>query len=158
MYREMRRKDRTLDEADTKKLLRDCEYGVLASVGADGLPYAVPLSYVLHRTDIYFHCANEGHKIDNIAHNPHICFAVVGETEPVYDQDFTTYFESAVVFGKASLVTDREEKESALFALCEKYLPMHMEKAPGDIAGSFSRTSVYKIEIEHMSGKAKQKP
>ena len=42
-------------------------------------PYAVPLSYVFHDQCIYFHCATEGHKLDNIRANPAVSFCVVGQ-------------------------------------------------------------------------------
>ncbi len=41
--REMRRKDRKLDSADTLEILKNGEYGVLATVTEDGSPYDVPI-------------------------------------------------------------------------------------------------------------------
>ena len=43
--REMRRKDRLLDSADAVEILKNGEYGVLATVTEDGSPYSVPMSY-----------------------------------------------------------------------------------------------------------------
>ena len=34
--------------------------------GEDGYAYGVPLNYVYVDNSIYFHCAKEGHKLDNI--------------------------------------------------------------------------------------------
>lgn len=156
MFREMRRKDRAILPKQAEICLESGEYGVLSTVGADGQPYATPLSFVMIGDALYFHCAQEGQKLDNIAFESRVCFCVVGRTQPVYEQNFSTYFESVIVYGKAGAVTEADEKASVLTALAKKYLPRHMDKAPGDIAKSLGRTAVYKITIEHMTGKAKR--
>lgn len=154
--RPMRRADRAMPDTAARELLERGEYGFLATVGADGLPYGVPLSYVVLDNRVYFHCAREGRKVDNILHCPDVAFTVVGNTEPVYAKNFTTYYESAMVSGPVSEVTDAAEKFRSLYALAEKYLPDHLGKAGGDIRASFSRTAVYRLEIATITGKAKK--
>lgn len=156
MYRQIRRKDRALPKAEARGLLERGEYGVLGTASAAGLPYTTPLSYIVKGQTIYFHCAPTGQKIENIAAQPRVCFSVVGKTKPVYAGNFTTLYESMVVFGTAHPVLDKTEKTQALMALCQKYLPAHMDKAAGDIAHSMQATAVYAIAIEHITGKAKR--
>lgn len=151
----MRRKDRAIDKKEAEGVLAQGEYGVLASVSAEGQPYAVPLSYIFLNGNIYFHSAKVGHKIDNFDYESRVSFAVVGETKPIYDKDFTTYFESVIFFGEISLLEDEEEKFTALHELAKKYLPDHMDKADADIKKSFSRTAVYVLK-GIFSGKAKR--
>lgn len=152
----MRRKDRALSPDDAKLLLEKCEYGTLATVSGEGWPYATPVSYVYRNGKIYIHCADSGHKLENIANSSKVCFCVVGKTQPIYDKDFTTYFESAIAFGHIVAVTDEQEKYDSLYALAKKYLPDHMDKADGDIRHSFKRTVVLAIIIEQLTGKAKK--
>lgn len=152
----MRRKDRQLPRQEAMELLQRGEYGVLATAVPEDGPYAVPLSYVVVQSKLYFHCARAGHKLDNLRQDNRACFCVVGRTQPVYDGDFTTYYESVLVFGRASRIEDRTEKTEALTALAQKYLPQHMDKAPGDIAASFEKTDVWAVAIEEVSGKAKR--
>lgn len=156
MQHPIRRKDRVMDEEQARALLKNCEYGVMATTGADGWPYAVPLSYIVENNVIYFHCAHDGRKIENINANPKVCFTVVGKTQPIYDKNFTTYYESVVVFGTVNKVGNPERKTALLMLLAQKYLPEHMDKAPGDIAKSLERTAVYGITIEGITGKAKK--
>lgn len=156
MYKEMRRKDREIPQEEALQLLAGAEYGTLATADEAGNPYAVPLSFVVMDGQIYFHCALRGHKIDNLAARPAVCFSAVGKTQPVYNKDFSTLFESVVVFGAAHLVENAAEKTAALMALCQKYLPTHMDKAPGDIARSLPATAVYAIKMQHITGKAKR--
>lgn len=154
--RAMRRKDRAMPEQAAQALLASGEYGVLATVGEDGLPYGVPLSYVLWQGRIYFHCAQEGRKVDNLAFCPQVSFTVVGQTQPVYAKNFTTWYESVMAFGTVERVVDEDEKFQALYALAQKYLPDHLDKAEGDIRHSLARTAVYRLTIAQLSGKAKQ--
>jgi len=152
--RPIRRKDRALSPEDCAELLNRGEYGVLATADAAGQPYAVPMSYVVMGRRLYFHSAREGHKIDNIQDNPRASFAVVGETKPAYISSFSTYYESVVVFGPLVLIEEEKEKRESLVALAEKYLPEHMDKAESDINRGYSRTAVYALEMEIVSGKA----
>lgn len=154
--RPIRRKDRILPEAEARELLRNGEYGFLATVGEDGLPYGVPLSYVLLDGGLYLHSARDGRKVDNIRFCQDVSFTVVGKTEPVYTKNFTTYYESVMVFGTIREVTDADEKSRSLYALAEKYLPEHLDKAESDIRASLSRTAVYRLEINAVTGKAKK--
>ena len=153
----MRRKDRALSPEETQAILERGEYGILSTLAPDGQPCATPLSYICMDGALYFHSALEGLKLDSIRHCPKVCFCVVGETLPIYDGNFTTYFESVLVYGQATLVDDRDEKQRSLMVLAEKYLPDHMDKAEGDIAHSFNRTVVIKLTPERTSGKAKRK-
>lgn len=156
--REMRRKDRKLEEKEAWALLEKGEYGVLATAQPDGgaLPYATPLSYVAVEGKLYFHCALKGQKVDNLQANPQVCFCVVGATQPLYDGNFTTNYESVVVHGSAAFVQDEEEKRRVLVALCQKYLPAHMDKAEKDIRASMPATAVVCITPQEVSGKARR--
>ncbi|MCL2790044.1 MAG: pyridoxamine 5'-phosphate oxidase family protein [Desulfobulbus sp.] len=157
MSHPMRRQDRQISSEEARELFAGGEYLFMATVGQDGRPYGVPLSYVVMSNAVYFHCATGGRKLDNLAGCPWVCLNVVGPTQPVYDGGFSTYYESALIEGRARLVTDEGEKNSALLALAQKYLPEHMDnKAEKDIARSWQRTLVYAVAIECISGKAKR--
>jgi cytidylate kinase len=153
----MRRKDRALTRAQCLDILRRGEYGVLALNTPEGWPYALPISYVLMDAAVYFHSALDGRKIQAARADGKACFTVVGDTHPVYARNFTTYFESAMVFGRLVPVLDEEEKYNSLMALAAKYLPAHMDKADADIRHSFSRTAVFKLPLELLTGKAKRR-
>lgn len=158
MYSDMRRKDRQISDEEAKELLKKGEYGFLATVDSENQPYVIPVSYVIMDNQILVHCAKQGKKLDNIQNEPKVCFSVVGETQPALEKknNFTTYFESVVVFGKAYLINDNEVKEKALYNLCEKYLPEHMDKAKDAVEMSFKATEVFAISMDHITGKAKR--
>jgi Predicted flavin-nucleotide-binding protein len=120
-------------------------------VSLAGYGYGVPVNYVYHNGAIYFHCAVEGSKIDNIRANNKVSFCVVGETEPVPER-FTTRYESVIVFGTAA-ETEGSEKEEAFIAFTDKYCHDYMDEGMKYMARAISTTCIVKIEIQHISGK-----
>ncbi len=150
----MRRKDREMDENFGLEVLRDCEYGVLSTVNKDGTPYCIPVSPVVLGRVIYFHCAPEGKKLDNIALNNKVCIAGVKNTK-LLPQEYSTQYESGVATGVCTTVTDESEKIEALRLICEKYAKSNMEAFEATVARSLKRTTVCKIILQEITGKAK---
>ena len=157
--REMRRKDRQLTEEEAMDVVRKGEYGVLATVGDDGRPYSVPLSYVLdeEKGALYFHgTAAGGQKMDNILANPSVCFTVVMNTE-VLPAQFSTKYYSANVFGTAKVVEEEEEKKKALLLLVRKYAPDYEEQGRAYIKRAIRAVAVVRLDVEQVTGKARKK-
>jgi len=150
----MRRKDRQLDQMEAVAILEKGEYGVLAVLGDEGYPYAVPISYVYFEGVIVFHGAKEGHKLDAVRTNAKCSFTVVGDTE-VLPEKFSTKFESATVFGRAHELKG-EEKHQALMALIGKYSPTFLEGGEKYANQSGEHTAVIAIEIDSLTGKARR--
>lgn len=154
MHRNVRRKDRELSVESAARLLAEGEYGVLATAGMDEQAYGVPLNYVYKNNCLYFHCAPEGHKLDNIRANNKVSFCVVGRAR-ILPEKFTTAYESAVAFGTAS-EAQGDEKHGALLSLVEKYSPGFMEEGKKTIDKYIKMTTVIKIDINHITGKARK--
>ena len=136
-------------------------YITVGMTDGDGMPYSVPLS--LARTDektFYFHCATEGKKLDILRENPRVCLTAVSKCKPTVgpkDGSFTLEFKSAIAFGKAEIVADDNEKREALRAICQRFLPNHMDAFDAAVARSMSRTAVVRITLtEPPVGKRKQ--
>ena len=151
----MRRSDRQMSPEWAWELVKHGEYGILSTMGPDNLPYGIPLSYVVYDNKIYFHSAHDGRKITNLNFCSDVSFVVVGKTQPIYDNNFTTYFESAIVTGKIINIEDEDLKKDILFKLAKKYLPDYMGFAEASIEYSLKRTKIMCIEVETISGKAK---
>lgn len=153
MFRELRRQDRKMEDQAARELLAKEEYGVLATVDAEGYPYGVPLSYAFDEKSnaIYFHCAREGHKLDNIAFNSKASFSVVGEALTLPDK-FSVRFQSVIVFGRI-VELNEEEKREGLRAILMKYSSDFMDKGLKYLVADEAQTRVLKLEIEHFTGK-----
>ncbi|OPZ42710.1 MAG: Pyridoxamine 5'-phosphate oxidase [Actinobacteria bacterium ADurb.BinA094] len=153
MFREMRRKRQLLSDEESVAMLRSCSCGVLAVHGDDGYPYAVPLSYAYDDGRLFFHCAAAGHKLDALARSDKVSFCVIAADE-VAPSTFTTHFRSAVVFGRARVLTDDAQRRHALECLAKKYSPDHLGAADAEIEREWRRVCVLELAIEHMTGKA----
>lgn len=151
MFRKMRRKDKAMTQDQIVEILNGGEDGVLATVGEDGYPYAVPLNYVFHEGALYFHCALFGHKIENMTYTPKVSFCVVSDAQ-VLAEEFSTRFKSVVVFGEVEEVSG-DEKIQGLTALIKRLASDHIPAGQKYIKKDNKKTRVFKINVAHMSGK-----
>ena len=152
MFREMRRKDRLLRNDEVIEILNNNAYGVLSTIGNNGYPYGVPISYVFLNDSIYVHSALKGHKLDNISNNRKVSFTVVGNTQ-ILPGDFSTKYESVIIFGDAFEVFE-DEKEEAVIELINKYSIDFIQEGKDYIEKARKATRVMKVNIEHVTGKA----
>jgi len=151
MFREMRRSKQSLSNEDTVAVMKRCTHGVLACVGDEDYPYAVPLNYVYFNDKIYFHTAKAGHKIDAIMKNPKVCFSVVDE-DTIVSEKYTSYFRSVIAFGKARIVEGNEWPD-AFRALVEKYSGDQPEESKHKEIVGCSKAHIIAIDVEHITGK-----
>lgn len=148
----MRRIKQQLTQEECEKILERGRMGVLAVLGDDGYPYTVPINYYYTDGKIYLHCAKSGHKLDAIRSNPKVSFCVV-ERDDILQEKFTTLFKSAVAFGKAEILADKEEMRSSVTALAEKYCSDFLDEVPAEVERGFDILCMIKINIEHLTGK-----
>lgn len=154
MFREMRRKDKELENDEIIEILKNNNYGILSTISENGHPYGVPISYVFFNDSIYFHSAIKGHKLDNISNNDKVSFCVIGQT-CILPEEFNTKYESVIIFGKAIEVCD-DEKDMALLEIINKYSSDYIKEGKEYIEKAGKGTKVIKINIEHISGKAER--
>lgn len=173
----MRRKDRAMDKEFALKIIDKARYGVVSMVDNEGKPYGLSLSIVRDNNTLYFHSAMDGKKVEILKNNPNVSIIFVGQVQVPenYSKDeleemkndpsqavkfissvFTTEFESAIVTGLVKPVEDREEKIKAMKLVCQKYTPTKMEYFQTAIEAGLSRTNVYSVEIESITGKRKK--
>ena len=151
--KELRRKDRAITEEEAIALLNKAEYGVLSTVSENGKPYGVPLNFCIIDHCIYFHCAVEGQKIDNINQNKSVSFCAVGNTE-LLPEKFGTKYESIIVSGEVEEVFDTN-KQSAMEGLLHKYSSEFFDQGIKYVEGLRDKTRVFKITINKLTGKAR---
>jgi nitroimidazol reductase NimA-like FMN-containing flavoprotein (pyridoxamine 5'-phosphate oxidase superfamily) len=153
MFREIRLKENALDDKETIEIIKKGSFGVLSTIGEDGFPYGVPLNYTYFDNCICFHCAQKGHKIENIDVNNKVSFCVVTKSD-VLANEFDTDYESAIAFGKATVVADDSEKKDILLSVLNKYSSEYIKAGNNYMKKYWDETKVVKIKIEHSSGKA----
>ena len=153
----MRRTDRAQDRSFSLSVIDRCTHGVMSLSTGEPTPYCLPLSFDRIEDALYFHCAREGRKDDLLRRFPQVCITFVGEDRPAFAAPamYTTFFQSAIVTGPASEVTDPAEKTAALRALCQKVVPDHMDGFVSALDLSLDVTAVWKVQIAEVTGKAK---
>lgn len=152
MFRPMRRIRQQLSQTEAEAVMARGKSGILAVLGDGGYPYAVPLSYLWQDGRIYFHCAPEGHKLDAIRACDRVSFCVVDQDE-IAPERFTTYFRSAIAFGRARIVASGEERRAAIDRLAEKYSPNMPEAKAAEIGSAWNHLCMVCIDVEHLTGK-----
>ena len=152
MFRELRRKKQLLSEQETLRVLEEGKTGIVGVLGDDGYPYTVPINYVSLENKIYFHSAKKGHKVDAIAKEPKVSMTVV-EKDDVVSREFTTYFRSIQLFGKAYVVEDEAERNVAFRALCEKFSGADLDRYVEIMSKEAAAAAIVRIDIEHITGK-----
>jgi nitroimidazol reductase NimA-like FMN-containing flavoprotein (pyridoxamine 5'-phosphate oxidase superfamily) len=128
--------------------------GHLATFDPTGYPYITPLNYVYYQGKIYFHCAQEGRKLDNLAANNRVCFEVSRIDRKVFESlpcKCSTRYTSALVFGTAGMVADPGRKMEVLQALTETYAAGR--PFPPVEAAKAERCTVVEITIDLIEGK-----
>jgi len=103
----MKRKDKEItDRMEIESILsqaRICRIGFSQNTK----PYIVPMNFGYKDGYLFFHCAQEGMKIDIIKQNNNVCFEVDINheiTDTGIPCDWSTRYSSVIGFGKALLV------------------------------------------------------
>ena len=153
VFREMRRKKQVLSQKEVEDILHKGTSGVLALLGDNDYPYAVPISYVYDDGKVYFHSAKSGHKIDAIQRTAKASFCVIDE-DLVVPEEYTTYFRSVIAFGKIRVVEDDREKRAAIEKLAIKYAPEDTAANRDDaISREWKPLCMLEMKIDHITGK-----
>ena len=73
---QFRMKTHQLPQEQIEVLLQRSPAGCLATVGADGSPYAVPVHFIRMGGSVYLHGLPAGQKLDNIRAEQRVCLTV----------------------------------------------------------------------------------
>ena len=142
VFRKMRRFKQQLSEEECIAILEKEPRGVLAVLGEQEYPYAVPLDHLYWDGKLYFHGARSGHKLDAIRRHSKVSYCVMDEG-----------FRSVIVFGRVrAMDIDEPGIEDILRALGNKYNPDPAD-VEREIRGAIDRVQMLELTIEHMTGK-----
>lgn len=141
------------------RLLKKAVYGRLATSGPENEPYITPLNFVLYDGKIYFHCAFDGKKIENLRHNPSVCFEISASGKlyaAPHAKNFTMRFWSVLAFGEARQIEDPALKLDVLNALMDKYAAGY-DFTPLTIEDT-KTVNIFEIIIQKINGKISVDP
>ncbi|WP_455142719.1 pyridoxamine 5'-phosphate oxidase family protein [Candidatus Hodarchaeum mangrovi] len=152
--RAIRRKEKEIDVIECKKIIKKCKYITLA-MSKNNVPYLVTIThgYDSDQNFIYFHCANEGKKLDYIRENNNVWGQAL--LDHGYQQGKCNhYYESVHFKGEVEILQDFPEKKLALEALIDS-----LEEDPKIVKKqqltqqSIENVTIGKIKITKLSGK-----
>ena len=153
VFRKMRRKKQALSQQETADILHRGTSGVLALMGGNNYPYAVPISYVYDGEKIYFHSAKNGHKLDAIQRTAKASFCVI-DKDLVIPEEYTTYFRSVIAFGRIKVIKDETEKRAAIEKLAAKYAPEDTAANRDNMINrEWKPLCMLEMTIDHITGK-----
>lgn len=155
----MRRNDREIKERnEIIKVMEKCDVCRLA-LNDEGYPYIVPMNFGMNDEDgkltLYFHCANDGKKLDLIRKDGRASFEMDCEHRLLtnYDEmNCTMEYESVIGRGEIKILGE-EEKMNALRILMKHY---HHENFPIN-EKIFPITTVFSLTVSEITGKRRIK-
>lgn len=154
MFRKMLRSRQELSRDECIRILEQEPRGVLAVLGDEDYPYAMPMNHWYCPEDgkLYFHGGMQGHKLDALRRHDKLSFCV-------YDQgwreqgDWALHIRSVIVFGRVEFIDDRERTLEISRALSRKFTQDegYIER---EVRMAGARTLCFALCPEHISGKA----
>jgi nitroimidazol reductase NimA-like FMN-containing flavoprotein (pyridoxamine 5'-phosphate oxidase superfamily) len=150
----MRRRDKEIANDDAVFAIIDqCQFARIAF--SDGnRPYIIPVCFGFEPGFLYFHCANEGYKIDILKKNPNICFQMDCDSEIITSETACNWgvrFKSVIGYGVAEIVADKEAKSRILSIIMRKYSD---KAAPFQLSDeSLLKTCVVAIAVSSLTAK-----
>ena len=145
------------------EFLSSQQTGRISSIDENGYPQIIPMNFVFINDAVYMHSHIRGEKLDNIRRNQKVGFEVDKSLEflPSYFSDPTdasladTLYISVVIKGNGSIVSDKEEKTTALNGLIKKYQPEGGYEPIKPEMDVLNEVEVIKIVPESLRGKYK---
>ena len=153
MFREMLRKKQALSEEDCITVLKTQKRGVLAVLGDEDYPYALPINHYYNDEDghIYFHGAKFGHRVDAVKRHDKVSFCVYDEGYR-REGEWALNIKSVIVFGRLVPVEDEDKMIDLCRRLSHKFTDDE-SYIEDEIKRAGFRTLMYELVPEHMSGK-----
>jgi nitroimidazol reductase NimA-like FMN-containing flavoprotein (pyridoxamine 5'-phosphate oxidase superfamily) len=149
----MRRKEKEItDIVKIESILNEARVCRIAMCDGD-TPYVVPVNFAYEKGEVYFHSAKTGRKIDILKKNNRVCFEIETREElldaPLACNIGMKYL-CVIGNGRAEVMEEPEGIRKALDILSRK----HSKAASLEYSqSSLDRISVFKIQVENMSGK-----
>ncbi len=132
--------------------------GFICHVGfvADGQPYVIPTGYARVGDELYIHGSAASRMLRELSKGVEVCVTVTLLDGLVLARSafhHSMNYRSVVILGTAALVTDADEKNKALEALTEHFVPGRWKDVRWPTELELKATSVLKLPITEASAK-----
>jgi nitroimidazol reductase NimA-like FMN-containing flavoprotein (pyridoxamine 5'-phosphate oxidase superfamily) len=152
----MRRDERgTSDNQVIEEIIQKADVCRIALANGN-IPYIVTMNFGyindLQRR-LYFHCANEGRKLDMIKQNNYVCFEMDTDHQifkGLKGCDWGMKYSSVVGYGHLSIVTEKEAKKTGMNCIMTHYGGKAEYIYDENV---LERTTILRLDIKEMTGK-----
>ena len=132
--------------------------GFICHVGfvVDGQPYVIPTGYARVGDQVYLHGSAASRMLKNLSEGINVCVTVTLIDGLVLARSafhHSINYRSVVILGNAELVSDNQEKDSALEALTEHIVPGRWGDVRWPTELELKATTVLKLMIDEASAK-----
>jgi nitroimidazol reductase NimA-like FMN-containing flavoprotein (pyridoxamine 5'-phosphate oxidase superfamily) len=152
----MRRKEREETDSDIiEKIIIKADVCRIAMAN-DNIPYLVTMNFGYASSPVqclYFHCANEGRKLEMIRKNSYVCFQMDTDHKlftGLKGCDWGMKYSSVVGYGNISVVTEKDAREKGLNCIMNHY--GGADEYLFDVK-MMERTTILRLDIKEITGK-----
>lgn len=137
--------------------------GIICHVGfvIEGQPFVIPTGYARVDDSLYVHGSQASRMLRSLATGVDVCVTVTLLDGLVLARSafhHSMNYRSVVVFGRAKLVTEIDEKNAALFALSEHFIKGRWNDVREPTEPELRQTSVLKLQLDEVSAKVRNGP
>jgi nitroimidazol reductase NimA-like FMN-containing flavoprotein (pyridoxamine 5'-phosphate oxidase superfamily) len=137
--------------------------GFVCHVGfaVDGQPFVIPTGYARADDELLIHGSQASRMLRTLSSGIEVCVTVTLIDGLVLARSafhHSMNYRSVVVFGRATLVDDREEKLAALRALSEHMIPGRWDEVRGPNEQELTATTVLALPLAEASAKVRTGP
>jgi nitroimidazol reductase NimA-like FMN-containing flavoprotein (pyridoxamine 5'-phosphate oxidase superfamily) len=150
-------------EFDRKAVYRILDEGFICHVGFNvaGQPFVIPTGYARVEDQIYVHGSQASRMLRSLSKGIDVCLTVTLVDGLVLARSafhHSMNYRSVVVFGKATIVAEKEEKLAALRALSEHMIPGRWDEVRKPSEQEMKATSVLSLPLAEASAKVRTGP
>ena len=137
--------------------------GFVCHVGfcVDGQPFVIPTGYARVNDKLIIHGSQASRMLRTLERGVDVCVTVTLIDGLVLARSafhHSMNYRSVVVFGRALLIEDRDEKLAALFALSEHMIPGRWKDVRGPTEQELQQTTVLSLSVNEASAKIRTGP
>lgn len=137
--------------------------GFICHVGfcVDGQPFVIPTGYARVDDRLLIHGSQASRMLRRLSEGIDVCVTVTLIDGLVLARSafhHSMNYRSVVIFGRATVIEDREQKNVALFALSEHMIPGRWKDVREPTDSELQQTTVLSLPIEEASAKIRTGP
>ncbi|MBJ7458389.1 MAG: pyridoxamine 5'-phosphate oxidase family protein [Thermoleophilaceae bacterium] len=147
--------------ASIRQILRDTYLCHIAFADASGQAFSIPTIHALLGDELYVHGSAASRTLKALGGGAKICITVAETDGLVLARSVFNHsinYRSVMVFGRATLIEDRADKEQALHDFFEEVFPGRWAESREPTENEYKRAAILKLPLTEASAKISAGP